>query len=102
MNPDLEGVTTLGVYLEERRIGILNRLAGDRHLFAFDMPPNPDDKYNARGYSNIASVLWAETGPTGTYPDGRTPVPSPAYDSSRRSPTLPVTAWRYLSEAAAV
>jgi len=66
----------------------------------------PDDKYGRRSYANIASVLWAETGETGTYefvrrlvfsvmigngdmhlknwsllyPDGRTPTLSPAYD----------------------
>jgi serine/threonine-protein kinase HipA len=66
----------------------------------------PDDKYDARSYANIAAVLWAETGEAGTYefvrrlvfsvlignadmhlknwsllyPDGRTPVLSPAYD----------------------
>ncbi len=36
MSPDLEKVNALGVYLEDRRIGIINRLAGDRHLFAFE------------------------------------------------------------------
>src|SRR5437660_1674183 len=66
----------------------------------------PDDKYRHRSYANIAAVLWAETGETGTYeflrrlvfsvlignadmhlknwsllyPDRRTPVLSPAYD----------------------
>jgi serine/threonine-protein kinase HipA len=66
----------------------------------------PDDKYERRSYANIAAVLWAETGDVGTYefvrrlvfsvlignadmhlknwsllyPDGRTPVLSPAYD----------------------
>jgi serine/threonine-protein kinase HipA len=66
----------------------------------------PDDKYGHRSYANIAAVLWAETGEAGTYefvrrlvfsvvigngdmhlknwsllyPDGRTPVLSPAYD----------------------
>src|SRR5262249_19097827 len=36
MSPELEKVNALGVYLQERRIGIINRLAGDRHLFAFE------------------------------------------------------------------
>ncbi len=36
MNPELEKVNALGVYLESRRIGIINRLAGDRHIFAFE------------------------------------------------------------------
>lgn len=66
----------------------------------------PGDKYERRSYANIARVLWAETGEEGTYefvrrlafsvlignadmhlknwsvlyPDGRTPVLSPAYD----------------------
>jgi serine/threonine-protein kinase HipA len=66
----------------------------------------PDDKYGRRSYANIAAVLWAETGEAGTwefvrrlifsvligngdmhlknwsllYPNGRTPVLSPAYD----------------------
>lgn len=66
----------------------------------------PEDKYSHRSYANIAAVLWAETGETGTYefirrlifsvlignadmhlknwsllyPDRHTPVLSPAYD----------------------
>jgi serine/threonine-protein kinase HipA len=36
MNPDPPKVNALAVYLQDRRIGILNRLAGDRHLFAFE------------------------------------------------------------------
>ncbi len=66
----------------------------------------PQDKYHHRSYANIASVLWAETGESGTfeffrrlifsvligngdmhlknwsllYPDRRTPALSPAYD----------------------
>jgi serine/threonine-protein kinase HipA len=36
MNPDLENVNSLAVHLHGRRIGIINRLAGDRHLFAFE------------------------------------------------------------------
>lgn len=66
----------------------------------------PDDKYGKRSYANVAAILWAETGEPGTYefvrrlvfsvligngdmhlknwsllyPDGRTPVLSPAYD----------------------
>jgi serine/threonine-protein kinase HipA len=66
----------------------------------------PDDKYKHHSYANVAAVLWAETGPADTfefvrrlvfsvligngdmhlknwsllYPDGRTPVLSPAYD----------------------
>jgi serine/threonine-protein kinase HipA len=75
----------------------------------------PDDKYGHRSYANIASVLWAETGGAGTYefvrrlvfsvligngdmhlknwsllyPDGRTPVLSPAYDFVSTLPYIP-------------
>jgi len=74
-----------------------------------------DDKYGRRSYANIASVLWAETGEEGTYefvrrlvfsvlignadmhlknwsllyPDGRTPVLSPAYDFLATLPYIP-------------
>lgn len=36
MNPELEKVNSLAVHLHGRRVGIINRLAGDRHLFAFE------------------------------------------------------------------
>lgn len=36
MSPDLENVRALAVHLYDRRIGIINRLAGDRQIFAFD------------------------------------------------------------------
>jgi serine/threonine-protein kinase HipA len=75
----------------------------------------PDDKYGHRSYANIAYVLWAETGEGGTYefvrrlvfsvligngdmhlknwsvlyPDGRTPVLSPAYDFVATFPYIP-------------
>ena len=75
----------------------------------------PDDKYGHRSYANIAFVLWAETGEEGTYeflrrlvfsvligngdmhlknwsllyPDGRTPVLSPAYDFVATFPYIP-------------
>ena len=75
----------------------------------------PDDKYRERSYANIAAVLWAETGETGTYdflrrlvfsvlignadmhlknwsllyPDRRTPVVSPAYDFVATLPYIP-------------
>jgi serine/threonine-protein kinase HipA len=75
----------------------------------------PDDKYKHRSYANIAAVLWAETGEEGTYefvrrlvfsvligngdmhlknwsllyPDGRTPVLSPAYDFVATFPYIP-------------
>jgi serine/threonine-protein kinase HipA len=75
----------------------------------------PEAKYKARSYANIASVLWAEDGPESTYefvrrlafsvaignadmhlknwsllyPDGRTPVLSPAYDFVSTLPYIP-------------
>lgn len=75
----------------------------------------PDDKYGARSYANIATVLWAEAGEAGTYefvrrlvfsvvvgnadmhlknwsllyPDGRRPVLSPAYDFVSTIPYIP-------------
>ncbi|HEY4084621.1 MAG TPA: type II toxin-antitoxin system HipA family toxin [Bryobacteraceae bacterium] len=75
----------------------------------------PEDKYKRSSYSNIASVLWRETGQTGIdefirrlvfsiligngdmhlknwsllYPDRRTPVLSPAYDFVATAPCLP-------------
>jgi serine/threonine-protein kinase HipA len=75
----------------------------------------PDDKYGHRSYANIAAVLWAETGEGGAYefmrrlvfsvligngdmhlknwsllyPDGRTPVLSPAYDFVATFPYIP-------------
>jgi serine/threonine-protein kinase HipA len=76
----------------------------------------PEDKYGHRSYANIASVLWAATGDADTYeftrrlvfsllignadmhlknwsllyPDGRTPVLSPAYDFVATLPYIPV------------
>jgi serine/threonine-protein kinase HipA len=75
----------------------------------------PDDKYRSRTYANIAAVLCAETGAAGAYefvrrlvfsvlignadmhpknwsllyPDGRTPVLAPAYDSVATLPYIP-------------
>lgn len=75
----------------------------------------PDDKYEGRSYANIAAVLWAEAGEEGSYaflqrlvfsvsigngdmhlknwsllyPDGRTPVLSPAYDLVSTLPYIP-------------
>jgi serine/threonine-protein kinase HipA len=36
VTPDLQKITALAVHLAGRRIGIINRLAGDRHLFSFE------------------------------------------------------------------
>lgn len=75
----------------------------------------PHDKYEKHSYANIAAVLWPETGQEGTwefvrrlafsvligngdmhlknwsllYPDGQTPVLSPAYDFVSTAPYMP-------------
>lgn len=36
MSPELQKLNALGVHLHDRRIGIINRLAGDSHIFAFE------------------------------------------------------------------
>jgi serine/threonine-protein kinase HipA len=36
MKYDLEKISSLAVYLEKQRIGIINRFAGDRYLFSFE------------------------------------------------------------------
>jgi serine/threonine-protein kinase HipA len=36
MSPELQKVNALGVHIHGRRIGIINRLAGDSHIFAFE------------------------------------------------------------------
>ena len=96
-----------------------DRAAGGRRIHMEDFAQLfglfPDDKYGHRSYANIASVLWAETGEVGTYefvrrlvfsgligngdmhlknwsllyPDGRTPVLSPAYDFVATLPYIP-------------
>jgi serine/threonine-protein kinase HipA len=96
-----------------------DRAAGARRIHMEDFAQVfglfPDDKYGHRSYANIASVLWAETGEGGTYefvrrlvfsvligngdmhlknwsllyPDGRTPVLSPAYDFVATIPYIP-------------
>lgn len=42
--PDLQKIAALTVHLEGRRIGVINRLAGDRHLFSFEQD-YIDDKH---------------------------------------------------------
>jgi serine/threonine-protein kinase HipA len=96
-----------------------DRAAGARRIHMEDFAQVfglfPDDKYGHPSYANIASVLWAETGEAGTYefvrrlvfsvligngdmhlknwsllyPDGRTPVLSPAYDFVATFPYIP-------------
>jgi serine/threonine-protein kinase HipA len=97
-----------------------DRAAGGRRIHMEDFAQVfglfPDDKSGHRSYANIASVLWAETGEGGTYefvrrlvfsvligngdmhlknwsllyPDGRTPVLSPAYDFVATFPYITV------------
>jgi serine/threonine-protein kinase HipA len=59
MNPDLEKVKSLGVYLQGRRVGIINRLAGGRHLFAFeqDYVDDPDRPTLSLSYKGQAGGL---------------------------------------------
>jgi len=96
-----------------------DRAAGGRRIhmedFAQVFGVFPETKYKGRSYANIASVLWAETGEAGTYefvrrlvfsvlignadmhlknwsllyPDGRTPILSPAYDFVATLPYIP-------------
>lgn len=56
MKPDLENVRALAVFLKDRRIGIINRLANDRHLFSFeqeyvDDPNRPTLSLSFKGQS---------------------------------------------------
>ena len=36
MSPALQKLSARGVYLQDRRIGIINRLPGDQHTFSFE------------------------------------------------------------------
>lgn len=56
MNPEFEKVNALAVFLEGQRIGIINRLAGDSHIFAFeqdyiDNPKRPTLSLSYKGQS---------------------------------------------------
>jgi serine/threonine-protein kinase HipA len=96
-----------------------DRAAGGRRIHMEDFAQVfglfPDDKYGHRSYANIASVIWAEAGEDSTYefvrrlvfsvligngdmhlknwsllyPDGHTPVLSPAYDFVATLPYIP-------------
>ena len=96
-----------------------DRAAGHRRIHMEDFAQVfglfPDDRYRHRSYANIAAVLWAESGDVSTYefvrrlvfsvvigngdmhlknwsllyPDGRTPVLSPAYDFVATLPYIP-------------
>jgi len=59
MTPELQKVNALAVYLHGHRIGIINRLAGDRHIFAFeqDYIDNPDRPTLSLAYKGHAGGL---------------------------------------------
>jgi serine/threonine-protein kinase HipA len=67
MNPELEKVKALAVHLHGRRIGILNRLAGDRHLFAFeqDYVDDPNHPTLSLSYKGQAGGLVTAIRPVG-------------------------------------
>ena len=118
---DIEGLPADAARLKGNALAVerFDREAGGRRIHMEDFAQVfglfPDDKYGKRSYSNIAAVLWAETGEAGTYefvrrlvfsvlignadmhlknwsllyPDGRTPVLSPAYDFVSTLPYIP-------------
>jgi len=67
MNPELEKINALGVYLRDRRIGIINRLAGDRHIFAFeqDYVDDPNRPTLSLSYKGQAGGLVTAVRPVG-------------------------------------
>jgi serine/threonine-protein kinase HipA len=67
VNPELEKVNALAVYLQDRRIGIINRLAGDRHLFAFeqDYVDDPNRPTLSLSYKGQAGGLVTAVRPVG-------------------------------------
>ena len=118
---EIEGLPPDAARLKGSALAIerFDRAAGGRRIHMEDFAQVfglfPDDKYGERSYSNIAAVLWAETGEGGTYefvrrlvfsvlignadmhlknwsllyPDGRKPVLSPAYDFVSTLPYIP-------------
>ncbi len=118
---DIQGLPPDAARIEGHALAVerFDRAAGGRRIHMEDFAQVfglfPDDKYGSRSYANIAAVLWAETGDTGTYefvrrlvfsvlignadmhlknwsllyPDGRTPVLSPAYDFVATLPYIP-------------
>jgi serine/threonine-protein kinase HipA len=67
MTPELQKVNALAVYLHGQRIGIINRLAGDRHIFAFeqDYVDNPDRPALSLAYKGQAGGLVTAIRPVG-------------------------------------
>lgn len=70
MTPELEKVNALGVYLQDRRIGVINRLAGDRHIFAFeqDYIDDPNRPALSLSYKGQAGGLVTAVRPVGRLP----------------------------------
>lgn len=117
---DIRGLPADAGALEGKALAVrrFDRRAGQSiHMedFAQVFGLYPEDKYRRRSYANIASVLWAETGESGTYeflrrlvfsvlignadmhlknwsllyPDRSTPVLSSAYDLVSTLPYIP-------------
>jgi serine/threonine-protein kinase HipA len=118
---EIQGLPDVAAHMEGKALVVqrFDRAAGGERLHAEDFSQVfglfPNDKYRHRSYANIASVLWAETGESGTYefvrrlvfsvvigngdmhlknwslsyPDGRTPVLAPAYDFVATLPYIP-------------
>jgi len=118
---DVEGLPPDAARMQGQALAVerFDRAVGGRRIHIEDFAQVfglfPDDKYGHRSYSNLAAVLWAETGDAGTYefirrlvfsvlignadmhlknwsllyPDGRTPVLSPAYDFVATLPYIP-------------
>lgn len=63
MSPELQKLNALGVHLHDRRIGIINRLAGDSHIFAFEQDyiddpnrPTLSLSYKSRTFGLVTTV----------------------------------------------
>jgi serine/threonine-protein kinase HipA len=118
---EIQGLPDVATRMEGKALVVqrFDRAAGGERLHVEDFSQVfglfPNDKYRHRSYANIAAVLWAETGESGTYefvrrlvfsvvigngdmhlknwslsyPDGRTPVLAPAYDFVATLPYVP-------------
>jgi len=66
MNFDPKKLNTLAVQMHGRQIGVINRLAGDRHLFAFeqDYIDDPDRPTLSLSFKGESGGLVAATRPT--------------------------------------
>ncbi len=67
MNFDPKKLNTLAVEMHDRRIGVINRLAGDRHLFAFeqDYIDDPDRPTLSLSFKGETGGVVTATRPTG-------------------------------------